>query len=94
MRLQTLVRLNVGPDPAGSAPCGQHFLGLDADRIGRRKAFIAAVLNVLLASEIMAVMPEQGGRMILAPVPCANLRSAAGVPHRVFTKNQPALANN
>jgi MFS family permease len=40
---------------------GAIFWGWMADRVGRRKAFIATALNVSLASGIMAVTPEQGG---------------------------------
>jgi len=44
---------------------GAIFWGRMADRIGRRRAFIATVLNVSLASGIMAVAPDQGGLMFL-----------------------------
>jgi MFS family permease len=44
---------------------GGIFWGWMADRIGRRKAFIATVLNVSLASGIMAATPDQGALMFL-----------------------------
>ena len=57
-----LIQLSAG---SGSV-LGPVFWGWMADRIGRRNAFIAAVLNVSLASGIMAVTPDQGGLMFLA----------------------------
>jgi putative MFS transporter len=44
---------------------GPVFWGWMADRIGRRSAFIAAVLDASLASGIMAVTPDQGGLIFL-----------------------------
>ena len=44
---------------------GAVFWGWMADRIGRRTAFIGTVLNVSVASGIMALAPEQGGLMFL-----------------------------
>jgi putative MFS transporter len=44
---------------------GAIFWGWMADRVGRRKAFIATQLNVSLASGIMAMTPEQGGLIFL-----------------------------
>ena len=56
-----LIHLSTG---SGSV-LGPVFWGWMADRIGRRRAFIAAVLNASLASGIMAVTPDQGGLMFL-----------------------------
>ena len=44
---------------------GAIFWGWMADRIGRRKAFIATVLNVSLASGIMTLTPDEGGAIFL-----------------------------
>jgi MFS transporter, putative metabolite:H+ symporter len=49
---------------------GGIFWGWMADRIGRRKAFIATVLNVSLASGIMAATPDQGALMFLTVCCC------------------------
>src|ERR1700735_4958619 len=47
-----------------SAPFGSLFYGWLADKIGRRPALIASILNVSLATGAMAVTPE-GGWMYL-----------------------------
>jgi putative MFS transporter len=57
-----LIRLSVG---VGSV-LGPGFWGWMADRIGRRKTFIATVLNVALASGMMALTPDQGGLLFLS----------------------------
>lgn len=44
----------------GAVP-GAFFWGWMADRIGRRKVFIATLMNVSLATGIMAFTPDQGG---------------------------------
>jgi MFS transporter, putative metabolite:H+ symporter len=44
----------------GAVP-GAFFWGWMADRIGRRKVFIATALNVSLATGVMAFTPDQGG---------------------------------
>src|SRR5271157_920523 len=49
----------------GSIP-GAFFWGWMADRIGRRKVFIATVLNFSLATGIMAATPDQYGWLFLA----------------------------
>ena len=49
----------------GSIP-GAFFWGWMADRIGRRKVFIATVLNFSLATGIMAASPDQYGWLFLA----------------------------
>jgi putative MFS transporter len=48
----------------GAVP-GAFFWGWMADRIGRRKVFIATALNVSLATGIMALTPDQGGWIFL-----------------------------
>jgi putative MFS transporter len=57
-----LIQLVVG----GGSVLGSLFWGWLADRIGRRKSFITVVLNVSLASGIMAATPDQGGLTFLA----------------------------
>jgi MFS transporter, putative metabolite:H+ symporter len=49
----------------GAVP-GAFFWGWMADRIGRRKVFIATALNVSLATGIMALTPDQGGWIFLS----------------------------
>ena len=49
----------------GAIP-GAFFWGWMADRIGRRKVFVATVLNFSLATGIMAVSPDQYGWVFLA----------------------------
>jgi MFS transporter, putative metabolite:H+ symporter len=49
----------------GAIP-GSFFWGWMADRIGRRKVFIATALNFSLATGIMAFTPDQYGWLILA----------------------------
>src|SRR5271168_4257760 len=49
----------------GSIP-GAFFWGWMADRIGRRRVFIATVLNFSLATGIMALSPDQYGWLFLA----------------------------
>ena len=49
----------------GAIP-GAFFWGWMADRIGRRKVFIATALNFSLATGIMAFTPDQYGWLILA----------------------------
>jgi MFS transporter, putative metabolite:H+ symporter len=49
----------------GAIP-GSFFWGWMADRIGRRKVFIATALNFSLATGIMAFTPDQHGWLILA----------------------------
>ena len=44
---------------------GAILWGWMADRIGRRKAFIATVLNISLASGVMALTPEAGSSIFL-----------------------------
>ena len=44
---------------------GSLFWGWMADRIGRRKVFIATVLNFSLATGIMALTPTEGGWLYL-----------------------------
>ncbi|HYB71149.1 MAG TPA: MFS transporter, partial [Candidatus Bathyarchaeia archaeon] len=48
----------------GAVP-GAFFWGWMADRIGRRKVFIATALNFSLATGIMALTPDQGGWIFL-----------------------------
>ena len=48
----------------GAVP-GALFWGWLADRIGRRKVFIATALNFSLATGLMALTPEQGGWIYL-----------------------------
>jgi MFS transporter, putative metabolite:H+ symporter len=48
----------------GAIP-GAFFWGWMADRIGRRKVFIATALNFSLATGIMALTPDQGGWIFL-----------------------------
>ena len=57
-----LIQLLIG----GSSVVGPVFWGWMADLIGRRRAFIAAVLGVSLAGSMMAVAVDQGGLMTLA----------------------------
>ena len=45
---------------------GAVFWGWVADRVGRREAFIATLLNVSLPSGVMALVPDQGGFILLA----------------------------
>jgi MFS transporter, putative metabolite:H+ symporter len=49
----------------GAIP-GAFFWGWMADRIGRRKVFIATVLNFSLATGLMAASPDQYGWLFLA----------------------------
>ena len=49
----------------GAAP-GAFFWGWMADRIGRRKVFIATALNVAVATGIMALTPDRGGWIFLS----------------------------
>ena len=49
----------------GAIP-GAFFWGWMADRIGRRKVFIATVLNFSIATGIMAASPDQYGWLFLA----------------------------
>ena len=49
----------------GAVP-GAFFWGWMADRIGRRKVFIATALNVALATGIMALTPDRGGWIFLS----------------------------
>ena len=49
-----------------SAPFGSLLYGWMADRVGRRKALIAAVLNVSLATGAMALTPEGGWIYLVA----------------------------
>jgi MFS transporter, putative metabolite:H+ symporter len=56
-----LIQLSAG----SGGVLGPIFWGWMADRVGRRTAFIAAVLNASLASGIMAVTPDQGGLIFL-----------------------------
>src|SRR5580692_2810251 len=49
----------------GAVP-GAFFWGWMADRIGRRKVFIATALNVALATGIMAFTPGQDGFIFLS----------------------------
>src|SRR5271165_1223054 len=49
----------------GSIP-GAFFWGWMADRIGRRKVFIATVLNFSLATGVMAATPDQYGWLFMA----------------------------
>jgi len=49
----------------GAIP-GAFFWGWMADRIGRRRVFIATVLNFSLATGIMALSPDQYGWLFLA----------------------------
>jgi putative MFS transporter len=49
----------------GAVP-GAFFWGWLADRIGRRKVFVATALNVSLATGIMALTPDQGGWIFLS----------------------------
>ena len=49
----------------GAVP-GAFFWGWMADRIGRRKVFIATALNVALATGIMALTPDRGGWVFLS----------------------------
>jgi len=48
----------------GAVP-GAFFWGWMADKIGRRKVFIATALNFSLATGIMALTPDQGGWIFL-----------------------------
>src|SRR5271156_2545277 len=50
---------------AGAIP-GAFFWGWMADRIGRRKVFIATALNFSLATGIMALTPDQYGWIFLS----------------------------
>jgi MFS transporter, putative metabolite:H+ symporter len=49
----------------GAIP-GAFFWGWMADRIGRRKVFIATALNFSLATGVMALTPDQGGWIFLS----------------------------
>jgi len=49
----------------GAIP-GAFFWGWMADRIGRRKVFVATVLNFSLATGLMAASPDQDGWLFLA----------------------------
>jgi putative MFS transporter len=49
----------------GAVP-GAFFWGWMADRIGRRKVFIATALNVALATGIMALTPDRNGWIFLS----------------------------
>src|SRR5580765_3914615 len=49
----------------GAVP-GAFFWGWMADRIGRRKVFMATVLNFSLATGLMAASPDQYGWLFLA----------------------------
>jgi putative MFS transporter len=49
----------------GAIP-GAFFWGCMADRIGRRKVFVATVLNFSLATGLMAASPDQYGWLFLA----------------------------
>jgi putative MFS transporter len=49
----------------GATP-GAFFWGWMADRIGRRKVFVATVLNFSLATGLMAASPDPYGRLFLA----------------------------
>jgi MFS transporter, putative metabolite:H+ symporter len=49
----------------GAVP-GAFFWGWMADRIGRRKVFIATALNVALATGVMALTPDRGGWIFLS----------------------------
>jgi len=49
----------------GAIP-GAFFWGWMADRIGRRKVFVATVLNFSLATGLMAASPDQYGWLFLA----------------------------
>ena len=49
----------------GAVP-GAFFWGWMADRIGRRKVFIATALNVAFATGIMALTPDAGGWIFLS----------------------------
>ncbi|HYB41681.1 MAG TPA: MFS transporter [Candidatus Methylomirabilis sp.] len=49
----------------GAVP-GAFFWGWMADRIGRRKVFIATALNVAVATGIMALTPDRGGWIFLS----------------------------
>ena len=49
----------------GAVP-GAFFWGWMADKIGRRKVFIATALNFSLATGIMALTPDQGGWIFLS----------------------------
>jgi MFS transporter, putative metabolite:H+ symporter len=53
----------------GAIP-GAFFWGWMADRIGRRKVFVATVLNFSLATGIMAASPDQYGWLFLAFCRC------------------------
>ena len=53
----------------GAVP-GAFFWGWMADRIGRRKVFVATVLNFSLATGIMAASPDQYGWLFLAFCRC------------------------
>jgi MFS transporter, putative metabolite:H+ symporter len=44
----------------GAVP-GAFFWGWMADRIGRRKVFIATALNFSIATGVMALTPDKGG---------------------------------
>jgi MFS family permease len=60
----------IGNDSAGSwdwrDPWRLFFWGWMADRIGRRKVFVATVLNFSLATGLMAASPDQYGWLFLA----------------------------
>jgi putative MFS transporter len=49
----------------GAIP-GAFFWGWMADRIGRRKVFIATALNFSIATGVMALTPDQGGWIFLS----------------------------
>ena len=49
-----------------SAPFGSLFYGWLADKIGRRTALVAAVLNVSIATGAMALTPEGGWQYLVA----------------------------
>jgi putative MFS transporter len=53
----------------GAIP-GAFFWGWMADRIGRRKVFVATVLNFSLATGVMAASPDQYGWLFLAFCRC------------------------
>jgi putative MFS transporter len=53
----------------GAIP-GAFFWGWMADRIGRRKVFVATVLNFSLATGVMAAAPDQYGWLFLAFCRC------------------------
>jgi putative MFS transporter len=55
----------------GAIP-GAFFWGWMADRIGRRKVFVATVLNFSLATGLMAASPDQYGWLFLAFCACSS----------------------